>query len=256
MLAFAALIALSPKATDYSKPALLSSSRACAPGRRFLVGLEFKIKPGWHVYWHNPGDSGQEIRVKWSLPAGWQAGPLMWPTPEVMLDTGFVNYGYEKQVTLLCWITPASRKGTIRANLDWLVCDKEMCLPGKRVVSLPIPTANASVTAIAAALERVPQPLRGQADARLAGKTVTLRVELPKGAKATEFMPFDPAVIHNSARQNVSTVGDSAVFKLDRSEYFDPKRARLRGIVVGQGASPHSSFFNEIDVPLERTSGG
>ena len=38
-------------------------------------------QPGWHGYWRNPGDAGDEPRVTWRLPEGWRAGPLHYPVP-------------------------------------------------------------------------------------------------------------------------------------------------------------------------------
>jgi DsbC/DsbD-like thiol-disulfide interchange protein len=36
---------------------------------------------GWHIYWQNPGDSGEPPRIKWQLPSGVTATALEWPTP-------------------------------------------------------------------------------------------------------------------------------------------------------------------------------
>ena len=30
------------------------------------AGLYFKLEPGWHVYWKNPGDAGEAPQIKWS----------------------------------------------------------------------------------------------------------------------------------------------------------------------------------------------
>src|SRR3977135_1362702 len=95
------LTAPGEKGTDYSQPELLSSVKTYEPGKPFLVGIRFKIKDGWHVYWHNPGDSGQEVRVKWTLPKGWKASELMWPVPQVLTDTDLTTYVYYNQTTLL-----------------------------------------------------------------------------------------------------------------------------------------------------------
>src|ERR1700693_526699 len=36
---------------------LVSQSNAAAQGK-VTLGLQFKMTPGWHVYWSNPGDAG------------------------------------------------------------------------------------------------------------------------------------------------------------------------------------------------------
>src|SRR5687767_14969805 len=38
------------------------------PGDTFRVGVHFRMDPGWHVYWKNPGDSGLATEVSWDMP--------------------------------------------------------------------------------------------------------------------------------------------------------------------------------------------
>ena len=50
------------------------------------MALEEKIAPEWHTYWKNPGDSGEPMRVEWTLPRGFEAKSLKWPVPEKIMD--------------------------------------------------------------------------------------------------------------------------------------------------------------------------
>ncbi|MFW1582116.1 protein-disulfide reductase DsbD domain-containing protein, partial [Vibrio parahaemolyticus] len=59
-------------ATEHVQARLVSSQASVAAGQRFTVALEQTIKPHWHTYWKNPGDSGQATSLDWS---GTQAGP-------------------------------------------------------------------------------------------------------------------------------------------------------------------------------------
>jgi thiol:disulfide interchange protein DsbD len=70
------------------------------------VALEFQLEPGWHIYWKNPGDSGEATTVKWNLPEGWSEVDLMFPTPHAIDAGGVINYGYENKVTLLARLKP------------------------------------------------------------------------------------------------------------------------------------------------------
>ena len=38
---------------------LVAGHESVQPGSESFVGLLFKLDPGWHVYWKNPGDSGE-----------------------------------------------------------------------------------------------------------------------------------------------------------------------------------------------------
>ncbi|TVQ70845.1 MAG: hypothetical protein EA363_07065, partial [Balneolaceae bacterium] len=32
----------------------------------FWLGVDMKIKEGWHIYWRNPGDSGLPTTISWN----------------------------------------------------------------------------------------------------------------------------------------------------------------------------------------------
>src|SRR5262245_45587611 len=61
---------------------LIGETTAIQPGGTVWVGLHQRIRPGWHTYWSNPGDSGEPTSIEWTLPAGFQAGAIEWPHPE------------------------------------------------------------------------------------------------------------------------------------------------------------------------------
>src|SRR5689334_17387874 len=79
---------------------LISEARSMQPGSPFTVGLHFKLEPGWHIYWKNPGDSGQPPRIQWDLPGGITAGSIEWPTPKKLPVGPLLDYGYEDDVLL------------------------------------------------------------------------------------------------------------------------------------------------------------
>ena len=76
--AAAAQIDQAPKVT----PRLVAEDSAVAPGGHVAIALEEKIHDGWHTYWINPGDAGAPTTIDWTLPAGWKAGAIQWPTPK------------------------------------------------------------------------------------------------------------------------------------------------------------------------------
>jgi thiol:disulfide interchange protein DsbD len=111
------------------------------PGRPLSVGLRLRMDPEWHTYWKNPGDSGLPTRIRWTLPPGFEAGPLVWPTPERFASDPLASYGYSGEVVMLSEIrTPAVAAGAsveIAARVDWLEC-REVCRPGKAELALSL----------------------------------------------------------------------------------------------------------------------
>src|SRR6185369_17626506 len=91
---------------DLVKTELLADVKTVEAGKPFHVGVRLHIKPGWHVYWINPGDAGLPTRVKFSLPDGFKAGELKYPLPVRFEQGGVIGYGYHDEVMLIAEITP------------------------------------------------------------------------------------------------------------------------------------------------------
>lgn len=123
---------------------LVADAAAVAPGGHFTIGLLLKIKPDWHVYWINPGDSGIPTRVRFTSREELSFGPLRWPVPvRFEMPGGIVGYGYERRVLFGARVSvPESVEPgqTIRveAKADWLAC-KVSCVPGEARKTLTIP---------------------------------------------------------------------------------------------------------------------
>jgi len=134
-----------PVTTEQVTARLLAERQSAAPGQPAELLLLLEIRPHWHTYWRNPGDSGEAPRVEWTLPAGVTAGPLGFPYPELIRVGPLANYGYSGRalhpVTIQVpadW--PVGAPLTLRAAAQWLVCE-EFCVPESAVLDLTLPTA-------------------------------------------------------------------------------------------------------------------
>lgn len=120
---------------------LLPSKTDVKPGETITIGIEQKMKPEWHTYWLNPGDSGSVARVEWSGVDAIQSSPLQWPIPHRLSMGPLTNFGYENETILLQDITlPQSLPEgpqTIKAKVDILVC-KDICIPETHEASFTI----------------------------------------------------------------------------------------------------------------------
>jgi thiol:disulfide interchange protein DsbD len=138
------------------KASLLADTTAIVPGQAFQVGLFLEMEPGWHTYWKYSGDSGLPTTVDWSLPLGFNAGPIQWPVPEARVEPGDIQvYAYSGRVLLLTRITPPpdlSGNVTLRAAASWLVCE-EICVPGDANLELSLPVGKSASPANAALFE-------------------------------------------------------------------------------------------------------
>jgi thiol:disulfide interchange protein DsbD len=137
-------------APSHARVKLFADTSTVVPGQPFTVAIAFKIDPAWHVYYKDPGESGMPPEVKWTLPAGLTAGELQFPKPEVLKTPAGTNFVYHDEVWLLATITPGTdfKAGApidIAADVKWLVCDADVCLPGKGAASVKL-TAGEHLT--------------------------------------------------------------------------------------------------------------
>ncbi|OYX94793.1 MAG: thiol:disulfide interchange protein, partial [Caulobacter sp. 35-67-4] len=132
--------------TGHIEAELVAQDAAAVPGATIYVALRQKITPGWHTYWRNPGDAGAATTIVWTLPAGWSAGDIVWPTPEQTRVGPLLDYAYKGEVLLPVPITvPASAAPgstvTLKAAAAFLVCE-EICIPEDAILTLDMPIVS------------------------------------------------------------------------------------------------------------------
>ncbi|MGH7178408.1 MAG: protein-disulfide reductase DsbD domain-containing protein [Tepidisphaeraceae bacterium] len=175
--------ALAAPPANLVKAELLADASGIRPGRPFLLGVRFRITPGWHIYWINPGDSGEATRVEFQLPPGFVVGPVRYPAPEKFVQPGdIVGYGYEQQAMLIVEVTPAGDlkigdEISVVANSTWLVCEK-ICIPGQATSSLRLPVSSETTAANAETFQswqkRIPRTIDSHSAPKVAVQTLNM----------------------------------------------------------------------------------
>ena len=210
------------------------------------LGLRFRLQPGWHVYWRNPGDSGGPPTIRWvQLPQGWTAGEFEWPVPERIPLGPLVNYGYTGDVVLPVAMT-ATRAGSsgapgaaLVADVRWLACH-DICVPGKATLGVTWPVAEAERGQIAEwsrligeARRRVPPkvPPSWRVTARADREAFVVSIRGDGRVGRGTFFPIDEGQVNESAPQKVDVVGREARFTLRRSDLLTTTPKVLRGVV-------------------------
>ena len=111
---------------------LVASAERASPSQPTLVGIRFDIRPGWHIYWRNPGGAGVATEIRWRLPNGVTAGETLWPVPIAFVQSGDIpGYGYEDEVVLAAELegSPLASDAVVGASVSWLAC-KDVCVLG------------------------------------------------------------------------------------------------------------------------------
>ncbi len=223
--------------SSHTAVTLVSETDSVAPGKPFRLGLRFRMAPGWHIYWQNPGDAGLAPTVTWTLPTGARAGAFAWPTPVRERDGPLVSYAYTGSVLLPVAITPAPGGGAMEvgASADWLVCER-VCVPesGTFHLALPAGAAGPSPDAVlfAAANASLPQPSPFAAtitpDARL---VLTGAGLTPARIADAWFFPAAYGPIDQNAAQTVTRADDRLTLQLKPGQQWKPDAA-LAGVLV------------------------
>jgi thiol:disulfide interchange protein DsbD len=240
----------------HAKVSLVAENNSLQPGKTALVGVLFDLEKGWHIYWVNPGDSGEPPKIQWQLPQGFQAKEIRWPTP-VRLGAGtVVDYGYEGRVLLPVPIQvpaayAAAKPVTLSANIRYLIC-REVCIPAKAQASLSIPSANASSDVAArelfrGAFDNSPKawPAGWKAQVSDNGGFLLLSLDTGTSQPRATFFPLEEDQVDNAAVQGLAATPRGVQIKLKKSDQLTKPITALKGVVV---LGPGQAF--EVSAPV------
>ena len=245
-----------PQRTDRIEAELVPMSAWAAPGSTAVVAVKQTIRPGWHTYWRNPGDSGGATSLAWSLPQGVRAGDIVWPVPERQRLSGLMNYGYSGEVYLAVPIeVPATaRAGTVlplTVEASFFVCSAEMCVPEDLTLRLALPIREGAAPldrrhgeAITAVLETAPRP--AGIEARIAAEDGALILGAAGGPLAgrnpgpSYFFPFEKGIIDHAAVQTGAWGPQGLTLRLQPGG--DVRAAGLSGPVEGVLVTAHGAW--------------
>ena len=80
---------------------LVSAVTGTADLQELPLGLEFRLAPGWKIYWRMPGEAGLPPKLELQLASGNAiTNDIQWPVPTRFDAFGFDNFGYANKVIL------------------------------------------------------------------------------------------------------------------------------------------------------------
>jgi len=252
---------------------LVAENQWIAPGHKFYLGLHFQLDQGWHIYWINPGDSGEPPRVQWKLPTGLTAEAVEWPAPRRLETASIVDFGYEDAVTLIVPMYAAASLAAhqsvdLAAEVRVLVC-REMCIPGKAQLSVTLPVKSQSsapdsrtqntqaVDLFTATRKSLPRAAPGNWTFGVAGAedsfvlTANLGHQIA-GHEITQavFFPLAESQIDNAAPQKFLPAAAGFRLTLRKSSQLLKPIQRLKGVLVLSAGQAYV-----IDAPVSPRAG-
>jgi thiol:disulfide interchange protein len=257
-----------PPPSDLVKAELVAEASAIAPGETLWLDLHLHVKPGWHIYWRNPGDSGLPTEIDWHLPSGFSAGSIRWPVPEHFVQNGIGNYGYAGETDLLVPIAipkdlAAGQAVDLDAEASWLAC-ADICIPGGAKLRLSLPPGTQSsrldptvVSLFAAARAKLPVP--APFETRFTVGAHDFRVLVPAGAvnglskPAAMFFPFSETLVDAAATPRVDHHADALELVLPKASADTAVPATLDGVLTLRGEDGRERAFEVSANPVLAT---
>jgi DsbC/DsbD-like thiol-disulfide interchange protein len=259
------LVAALKSDSPHARVELLARQTVITPGPGLQLGIHFILEPGWHIYWTNPGDSGQPPSFHWQFPPGFTAGEIQWPRPERMQSSSeLADYGYHDDVLLMVPIhAPQSINNEQTRGLrfameaKWLVC-REICIPEHADLELFVHSgaiqenpATAKLFADAEKLLPVAMPHGWRAEVESRKNDFLLTIAANKPITRAIFFPLDPGQIDNPAPQKLQAIPFGVKITLKKSDLLLKPINVLRGVLVVPGGpayrieAPVHSRYND-----------
>ena len=252
---------------DHVQATLVTVDTSVVPGATLTAAVHFELEPEWHLYWKNPGDSGEAPRFEWRLPQGFVADDIAWPAPDRIPVGPLMNYGYETELLLPVSIKvpetlppPMVEGGDVQLAVvvHWLVC-REDCIPGKAELKLSLPVRSEPTlpnTTHADLFEQVADEQPKRVSARVAedGDDLLLDVDVDSTGLGDElramFFPYEALLIHHAAKQSYEHRKGGVILRVRKDPTRDKPIEAIAGLVLLEGNAERRVF--ELDARVIR----
>lgn len=176
-------------ANEHVEVRLVSAADGVGGASEIRAGLEFRMAPGWKIYWRSPGDAGYPPRVDWSGSENLVEAAMRWPAPERFEVLEMQTLGYRDRVILPLdvLVVRPDRDLALRGTVDYLTCD-DICIPYTATVSLDLPAAGGALGPQGQAIDRFRARVPG------AGAAAGLSIERAALSGEDDALRLDVAV--------------------------------------------------------------
>lgn len=149
--------------SDQASLRLISASDAVGREGAVSLGLHLRLTPNWKIYWRSPGDAGLPPDFDWSGSRNFESAEIRWPVPRRFSSFGLDTFGYEGEVVLPLTVRLAApgEPVDLEAQIRYLVCDPQICVPAEAALALSLPAGPAAPAPEAGLIQRFVEEVPG-----------------------------------------------------------------------------------------------
>lgn len=240
---------------------MICATDALVPGSTARIGLFFRIRPEWHLYWNGQNDSGLPPQIDLILPEGYAAEKALWPGPRRHVSHGGVlDHIYEKEVLIIIpvHVPPDARPGervSFSAGVEWLAC-KEQCVLEQGAPALVLPIAADAKPSRESRLfvdtqARLPRPLpKTDNPVLISFESAVLRVSV-EGAEYLAFYPLQDSARAIDPIRECEAKGDTLSIRFEESTSGSSKP--VRGVLEVRTRDRREIALYDIDLMRPHT---
>jgi suppressor for copper-sensitivity B len=129
--------------TEQTEVRLIAATNSTGTNGTIRLGIHFRLKPKWKIYWRSPGDAGFPPELKWDGSTNLKSAVIQWPAPKRFSVLGIETLGYEDEVVLPILAIQQTKNiaTTFKAQLRYLTCN-DICIPNELSFILHLQAGN------------------------------------------------------------------------------------------------------------------
>jgi suppressor for copper-sensitivity B len=116
--------------TEQTEVRLIAATNSTGANGAIQLGIHFRLKPQWKIYWRSPGDAGFPPSLKWDASTNLKSAVIQWPAPKRFSVLGIETLGYKNEVVLPVLAIQQTKNiaTTFEVQLRYLACN-DICIP-------------------------------------------------------------------------------------------------------------------------------
>ncbi|NQV47506.1 MAG: thioredoxin family protein [Rhodospirillaceae bacterium] len=141
--------------TDFTSLRLIAATNGTGGGETVSLGLHFKLRNGWKIYWRSAGDAGYPPSLDWKGSENLKQADMRWPLPHRFSILGLETLGYKDEVVypITAWAETPGAPMQLRVKVDYLTCS-DICVPYEAELTLDLPGGGAEPSPFAHLINR------------------------------------------------------------------------------------------------------